>query len=49
MNEYRAPNQTISEYRPQEIDLSFLEKYIEDFIYTVSGFSFNVNGTNKIK
>ena len=47
--EYRAPNQKISEYRLQEIDLPFSEKYIEDFTYTVSGYSFKVNGTNKIK
>ena len=47
--EYRAPNQNISEYRPQEIDLSFPEKYIEEFTFTVSGFSFKVNGTNKRK
>ena len=47
--EYRAPNQSTSEYRPQEIDLPFPEKYIEDFTFTVSGFSFKVNGTNKIK
>ena len=47
--EYRPPNQKISEYRPQEIDLPFPEKYIEEFTFTVSGFSFKVNGTNKIK
>ena len=47
--EYRAPNQNISEYRLQEIDLPFPEKYIEEFPFTVSGFSFKVNGTNKIK
>ena len=48
--EYRAPpNENISEYRLQEIDLPFPEKYIEDFTFTVSGFWFNVNGTNKIK
>ena len=47
--EYRTPNNQISEYTPQEIDLPFPEKYIEDFTYTVSGFLFNVNGTNKIK
>ena len=47
--EYRAPNQKISEYRTQEIDLPFPEKYIEEFTFTVSGFSFKVNGTNKMK
>ena len=47
--EYRTPNQNTSEYRPQEIDLPFPEKHIEDFTFTVSGFSFKVNGTNKIK
>ena len=47
--EYRAPNQKISEYRTQEIDLPFPEKYIEEFTFTVSGFSFKVNGTNKRK
>ena len=47
--EYRASNQKISEYRLQEIDLPFSEKYIEDFTYTVSEYSFKVNGTNKIK
>ena len=47
--EYSAPNQSISEYRLQEIDLPFPKKYIEDFTCTVSGLSFNVNGTNKIK
>ena len=47
--EYRAPNQKISEYRTQEIDLPFPEKYIEEFTFTVSGFSFKVNRTNKRK
>ena len=47
--EYSAPNQSISEYRLQEIDLPFPKKYIEDFTCTVSGLSFNVNDTNKIK
>ena len=47
--EYRAPNQKISEHRPQEVDLPFPEKYIEEVTFTVSGFSFKVNGTNKIK
>ena len=37
--EYRAPpNENISEYRLQEIDLPFPEKCIEDFTFTVSGF-----------
>ena len=47
--EYRAANQKISEYRTQEIDLPFPEKYIEEFTFTVSGFSFKVNRTNKRK
>ena len=47
--EYRAPSQKISEYRPQEVDLPFPEKYIEEVTFTVSGFSFKVNRTNKIK
>ena len=47
--EYRPTTQKIKEFIPQEIDIPFPEKYIEDFIYTVSRFSFKVNGTNKIK
>ena len=46
--EYRPTTQKIKEFNPQEIDIPFPEKYIEDFTYTVSGFSFKVNGTNKI-
>ena len=47
--EYRPTTQKIKEFIPQEIDIPFPEKYMEDFTYTVSGFSFKVNGTNKIK
>ena len=47
--EYRPTTQKIKEFNLQEIDIPFPEKYIEDFTYTVSGFSFKVNGTNKIK
>ena len=46
---YRPTTQKIKEFSPQEIDIPFPEKYIEDFTYTVSEFSFKVNGTNKIK
>ena len=45
---YRPTTQKIKEFNLQEIDIPFPEKYIEDFTYTVSGFSFKVNGTNKI-
>ena len=47
--EYRPTTQKIKEFNLQEIDIPFPEKYLEDFTYTVSGFSFKVNGTNKIK
>ena len=46
---YIPTTQKIKEFNPQEIDIPFPEKYIEDFTYTVRGFSFKVNGTNKIK
>ena len=47
--EYRLTTQKIKEFNLQEIDISFAEKYLEDFTYTVSRFSFKVNGINKIK
>ena len=47
--EYKSTTQKIKEFNLQEIDIPFPEKYLEDFTYTVSGFSFKVNGTNKIK
>ena len=47
--EYRPTTQKIKEFNPQEIDIPFPEKYLEDFTYTVGGFSFKVNGTNKRK
>ena len=47
--EYRPTTQKIKEFNLQEIDIPFPEKYIEDFTYTVSGFSFKVNRTNKRK
>ena len=47
--EYRAINQNILEFRPQEIDLPFPEKFIESIGLTISGFLFKVNGTNKRK
>ena len=47
--EYRPTTRSIQEFNPREIDIPFPEKYLEDFTYTVSGFSFKVNRTNKIK
>ena len=47
--EYRPTTRSIQEFNPREIDIPFPEKYLEDFTYTISGFSFKVNGTNKIK
>ena len=47
--EYRPTTQKIKEFIPQEIDIPFPEKYIKDFNYAVSGFSFKVNKRNKIK
>ena len=46
---YRPTTQKIKEFIPQEIDIPFPEKYIKDFNYAVSGFSFKVNKRNKIK
>ena len=47
--EYRVTNQSIQEFTPQQIESFFPNKYLEDFSYSVEGFSFIVNGTNKIK
>ena len=47
--EYRVTNHSIQEFTPQQIDIFFPNKYLEDFSFSVEGFSFIVNGTNKIK
>ena len=46
---YIAEDRSDVFYSTYRFNFSFPEKYLEDFTYTVSGFSFNVNGTNKIK
>ena len=46
---YIAEDRSDVFYSTHRFDFPFPEKYLEDFTYTVSGFSFNVNGTNKIK
>ena len=46
---YIAEDRSDVFYSTHRFNFSFPEKYLEDFTYTVSGFSFNVNGTNKIK
>ena len=49
MYQYVAKNRSEVSSSTKDFDFPFPEKYIEDFTYTVSGFSVNVNGTNKIK
>ena len=46
---YIAEDRSDVFYSTHRFNFPFPEKYLEDFTYTVSGFSFNVNGTNKIK
>ena len=46
---YIAEDRSDVFYSTYRFDFPFPEKYLEDFTYTVSGFSFNVNVMNKIK